>query len=94
MSATPPKPGFATSEFWAVVLTAVVAVLPTFLSAYSEAHAQGTGVVASLGVALAAAVYAYGRSKVKAQHEMVKRQEIRELGRQSDEDVAAALESA
>ena len=89
-----PKSGFKTSEWWGVVLTALVAVLPVFLSAFTDAQAGGHGVAASLGVALAAAVYAYGRAKVKTQHETVKRAEVRRLRKSSDVDLAEELEDS
>ena len=68
-----PKSGFRSSEFWTVLLTAAVALIPIFLDAFAGAQAGGKGMLASLGVALAAAVYAHGRSRVKAAHEGVKR---------------------
>ena len=87
------KPGFKSSEWWAVVLTAIVAVLPTFLAAFTDAHAGGQGVLASLGVALAAAAYAYGRSKVKAEHERAKGVAAAALGSQTDAELASDLEA-
>jgi hypothetical protein len=87
-----PKPGYKTTEWWAVVLTALVAVLPAFLSAFTEAQAGGQGVTASIAVAVAAAAYAFSRGKVKAQHADAEAQASGELGSQSDEDLADALE--
>ena len=87
------KSGFRSSEFWTVLLTAAVALIPIFLDAFAGAQAGGKGMLASLGVALAAAVYAHGRSRVKAAHEGVKRAEVRRLERSSDAELSEALEA-
>lgn len=63
---TSPKPGWATSEFWATLLTQIVALIAFFDPSLNAGQwVQPLSVVAA---GLATAVYAYGRAHLKTAH--------------------------
>ncbi len=87
------KAGKQSSEFLALIMTAVVAALPVAIEAFKGGIADGQSWKGAVGLAIAAGLYAISRGMAKARHEEAKGRALEAAAGLPAEERAALLEN-